>query len=59
MSMQAKVLQRFLKQGAHGLVALHMVKACDHWFNWHPFDETADAVIDVTLRGILRTEKAR
>ena len=55
----ADLVAQVIWSGAHGLVALHMVKACDHWFNWHPFDETAEALIDVTLRGMLRQEEAR
>ncbi len=55
----ADLVAQIIWSGAHGLVALHMIKACDQWFNWHAFDETAQALIDVMLRGMLRPKKAR
>ena len=55
----ADLVAQLFWSGAHGLVALHMIKGDDHWFKWHPFDQTAEAMIDVTLRGMLRQDEAR
>jgi AcrR family transcriptional regulator len=55
----ADLLAQVIWSGAHGLVALHLTKSCDAWFNWHPFEETAEAVIDVMIRGVVREEEAR
>jgi AcrR family transcriptional regulator len=38
----------------HGLVALHIAKCKDAWVEWRPVRETAWALIDAALRGMLR-----
>ncbi len=55
----ADLVAQIVWSSAHGLVALHLVKEDDHWFNWHPFDEAAEAVLDVSLRGLLKADEVR
>jgi AcrR family transcriptional regulator len=40
--------------GVHGLVALHLAKSEDDWVDWRPARQTARALIDTLLRGVLR-----
>jgi AcrR family transcriptional regulator len=48
------LLSQVVWSGVHGVVALHLVKANDPWLDWRPVETTAAAVVDVTLRGLLK-----
>jgi AcrR family transcriptional regulator len=37
----------------HGLVSLHIAKCKDPWIEWRPVRETASALVDATMRGML------
>jgi AcrR family transcriptional regulator len=44
--------------GVHGLVSLEIAKCKDEWVEWRPVEERAQAMIDMILRGLLKTEHA-
>lgn len=39
--------------GVHGLIALHVAKGNDPWVEWRPFEQRVEAMLDLTLHGIL------
>jgi len=45
--------------GAHGLVALHNIKATADWIEWRDARTTARRLIDVTLDGLVKPEAAK
>jgi AcrR family transcriptional regulator len=45
--------------GAHGLVALHNIKAEASWIEWRDARTTAHRLIDVTLDGLVKPEAAK
>lgn len=51
---EADQVAQMLWAGVHGLVALHLVKCEDDWIDWRPARQTAQALIDTLLRGLLR-----
>ena len=38
----------------HGVVALEIAKCTDEWVDWRPFEERAEAMIDMIERAVLR-----
>jgi AcrR family transcriptional regulator len=50
----ADELAQLLWAGVHGVVALYLTKGDDPWIDWRPVRKTADLLIDVTLKGLLK-----
>jgi AcrR family transcriptional regulator len=50
----ADMLAQVLWGGLHGVVALYLTKGHDGWIEWRPTRKTADLLIDVTLKGLLK-----
>ena len=49
-----ELLAQVLWSDVHGLVALHLAKRNDPWFNWRPIRKTARLALDAMLRGLTR-----
>ena len=50
----ADMVAQIFWSGVHGLVALRMTKGNDRWIDWRPLEDTAHALFEVTLRGVLK-----
>jgi AcrR family transcriptional regulator len=50
----ADLLAQLLWGGLHGVVSLYLTKGNDGWIDWRPVQKTADLLIAVTLKGLLR-----
>jgi AcrR family transcriptional regulator len=48
----ADQMAQLIWAGIHGVVSLHLNLGREPWFNWRPVEETANQLIDVTLRGL-------
>ena len=48
-----ELVTQILWSAMHGLVALRMTHAKDQWIAWKPINETAEALINVTFRGLM------
>jgi AcrR family transcriptional regulator len=53
----AELISQTLWAGVHGVVSLHIAKCKDHWVEWRPFQERAEIMLDVMLRGLQRSAK--
>jgi AcrR family transcriptional regulator len=53
-----ELLAQVLWAAVHGVVALHLVGAKDNWVEWRPLNATAETMLDVLFRGILRPERS-
>jgi AcrR family transcriptional regulator len=47
-------LAQLMWAGVHGVVSLQIIKADEPWVEWRDVRETARAMIDLSLRGVLR-----
>lgn len=47
-------LAQLVWSAVHGVVSLHIVKECDTWVEWRPALETAHALVEVMVRGLVR-----
>ena len=47
-------LAQLVWSAVHGAVSLHIVKECDTWVEWRPALETANALVEVMVRGLVR-----
>jgi hypothetical protein len=50
----ADALAQVLWGGLHGVVALHLTKGDDTWFEWRPIRKTTDLLLDLMLKGLLK-----
>jgi AcrR family transcriptional regulator len=50
----ADLLAQVVWSGVHGIVALYLTKGCDGWIEWRPVQVTAELIIDVVLKGLLK-----
>jgi len=39
----------------HGVISLEIAKGCDYWVDWRPIRERAEMMLDLTLRGLVRS----
>jgi AcrR family transcriptional regulator len=51
----AHLVAQIVWSAIHGWVSLRMTKCNEPWVDWRPQKRSIEAVIDVSLRGILRT----
>ncbi len=47
-------LAQMIWAGVHGIVTIHLIKATDPWLELRPLRETAHAIAESILRGVLR-----
>jgi AcrR family transcriptional regulator len=50
-----QLVAQIVWSAVHGWVSLRMTKCNEPWVDWRPQKRSIEAVVDVTLRGILRT----
>jgi AcrR family transcriptional regulator len=50
----ADLLAQVVWSSVHGIVALYLTKGCDGWIEWRPVQATAELIIDVVLKGLLK-----
>src|SRR5215470_4111205 len=51
----AALVSQTLWASVHGVIALHIAKGCDPWVDWRPLAQRAQLMLDVTLRGLVRS----
>src|SRR5215468_7855079 len=51
----AELISQTLWASVHGVIALHIAKGCDPWVDWRPLAQRAQLMLDVTLRGLVRS----
>src|SRR5215470_448524 len=51
----AELISQTLWASVHGAIALHIAKGCDPWVDWRPLAQRAQLMLDVTLRGLVRS----
>lgn len=49
----ADLVAQLLWSSMHGLVALHLTHSKDPWVHWRPIEQSARAMLDVMLRGLM------
>ena len=52
------LISQTLWASVHGVISLQIAKGADCWVDWRPMQERAAMMLDITLRGLVRT-KAR
>lgn len=53
----AELVSQTLWASAHGVISLNIAKCKDPWVEWRPLADRAQMMLDVTLRGLVRTTK--
>lgn len=53
----AELVSQTLWASAHGVISLNIAKCKDPWVEWRPLADRAQTMLDVTLRGLVRTTK--
>lgn len=53
----ADLISQTLWACVHGMISLHIAKCNDEWVEWRPLEERMNAVLDVTLRGLLNPKE--
>jgi AcrR family transcriptional regulator len=51
----AELISQTLWAAVHGVISLNIAKCKDPWVQWRPLAQRAELMLDVTLRGLLRT----
>ena len=51
----ADAVAQMVWSGTHGVVSLHIAKCNDDWVPWKDVRETAHELIEVTIRGLVRS----
>jgi AcrR family transcriptional regulator len=55
----AELISQTLWASVHGVISLNIAKCKDPWVEWRPLEQRAELMLDVTLRGLLRTPAAQ
>jgi AcrR family transcriptional regulator len=55
----AELISQTLWASVHGVISLNIAKCKDPWVEWRPLQERAEMMLDLTLRGMLRTPPSR
>jgi len=50
-----ELISQTLWAAVHGVISLQIAKGCDAWVEWRPMQDRAAMMLDITLRGLLRT----
>jgi len=53
----ADLVSQTLWASVHGVISLEIAKGCDAWVDWRPLKERAQTMLDLTLRGLVRSGK--
>jgi AcrR family transcriptional regulator len=53
----AELVSQTLWASVHGVISLNIAKCQDPWVEWRPLRDRAEMMLDVTLRGLLRTAR--
>jgi AcrR family transcriptional regulator len=51
----AELISQTLWASVHGVISLNIAKCKDPWVEWRPLADRAEMMLDLTLRGMLRT----
>jgi len=51
----AELISQTLWASVHGVVSLHIAKGCDAWVDWRPIKDRAEFMLDLTVRGLVRS----
>lgn len=51
----AEVISQTLWASVHGVISLNIAKCNDPWVEWRPLRDRAEMMLDVTLRGLVRS----
>lgn len=51
----AEQLAQLMWAGVHGVVSLHIAKGNDPWIDWRDMRQTAERMVEINIRGIVRT----
>jgi AcrR family transcriptional regulator len=49
------LIAQVLWSGIHGVASLHLIMGRDNWVGWRPVDAVARGLVDVLIRGLVRT----
>ncbi len=55
----AELISQTLWASIHGVISLDIAKCSDPWVDWRPLQERAQLMLDVTLRGLIRSDMVR
>ena len=55
----ADLLSQVVWSGVHGVAALHLIHGADTKIQWRPVEEVAKTAIEVIIRGLVRTVRAK
>ena len=55
----AELISQTLWASVHGVISLNIAKCKDPWVEWRPLAERAEMMLDLTLRGMLKTPPSR
>jgi len=50
-----EIVSQTLWASVHGVISLEIAKGCDYWVDWRPIRERAEMMLDLTLRGLVRS----
>jgi len=53
----AELVSQTLWASVHGVISLQLAKCNDPWVDWRPMRDRAEMMLDVTLRGLVRSSK--
>ncbi len=51
----AEVISQTLWASVHGVISLEIAKGCDEWVDWRPIKDRTEMMLDLTLRGLLKS----
>jgi len=55
----AEMVSQTLWASVHGVISLHIAKCNDVWVDWRPLRDRAEMMLDITLRGLLRSGEGK
>jgi AcrR family transcriptional regulator len=53
----AELVSQTLWASVHGVISLNIAKCKDPWVEWRPLEDRAEMMLDIALRGLLRSGK--
>jgi AcrR family transcriptional regulator len=51
----AELISQTLWAAVHGVISLNIAKCMDPWVDWRPLKDRAEMMLDVTLRGLVKS----
>jgi AcrR family transcriptional regulator len=52
---EADLISQTLWASVHGVISLQIAKGGDRWVDWRPIKDRAEMMLDITLRGLVRS----